>query len=292
MKVKIGFAGDFCPWMRTEEVYKSGDWKKMFDSVKPFFDENDLNVIDLECPLIDSPSPIKKTGPHIHAVPATAAMLKYLNCSLAATANNHLMDHGVAGLYRTYKALEENNISWVGSGMNFKEASKICYRKIGNTRFAIINTAENEWATTEDESPGCNPLDPVNVFNQVSEAKGQADHIIVVAHGGHEHFELPSPRMKKLYRFFVDAGADAVISHHTHIVSGYEIYNGKPIFYSLGNFCFDWPGMQGKPWNYGMIVRLVFENNKISFEMNFIEQCNAEAGVKLLWKNRKRKKNY
>jgi poly-gamma-glutamate capsule biosynthesis protein CapA/YwtB (metallophosphatase superfamily) len=59
-----------------------------------------------------------------------------------------------------------------------------------------------------------------------------------------------------------DAGANAVIGHHTHIISGHEVYKEAPIFYSLGNFCFDWEGLRNLPWNKGMIVRLGFEKGK------------------------------
>jgi poly-gamma-glutamate synthesis protein (capsule biosynthesis protein) len=129
----------------------------------------------------------------------------------------------------------------------------------------------------------------VNVFNQIQEAKKKSDCIIIIAHGGHEHYELPSPRMKKWYRFFVDAGANAVIGHHTHIISGYEVYQEAPIFYSLGNFCFDWPGLRNKPWNKGMMVRLQIEKHQpITFELEYFNQNNEQPGVFLLSDEEKR----
>ena len=150
-------------------------------------------------------------------------------------------------------------------------------------KFAFINVAENEWTTTFGAEPGCHPMDLVTVFNKIQEAKKEVDFVIVIAHGGHEHYELPSPRMKKWYRFFVDAGAHAVIGHHTHIISGHEMYKEAPIFYSLGNFCFDWQGLQSKPWNNGMMVRLRFEKLKpITFDIDYFTQNNAELGLFLL----------
>jgi poly-gamma-glutamate synthesis protein (capsule biosynthesis protein) len=89
--------------------------------------------------------------------------------------------------------------------------------------------------------------------------------------------------MKKWYRFFVDAGASAVIAHHTHIISGHEVYKDAPIFYSLGNFCFDWEGLRNLPWNKGMIVRLGFEKGKkITFEMEYVSQIDANPEILLL----------
>jgi poly-gamma-glutamate synthesis protein (capsule biosynthesis protein) len=278
--IKIGFTGDFCPWLRVEEKFKTNEWKPLFETVQPFFMQNDLNILDLECPLTTTNVPIEKTGPHIKALPETAEILNHLNCKVVATANNHFKDYGWDGMKETYETLTKHNIQWFGSGQNFDEASKTFYWQKNDLKFAFINVAENEWTTTNDETPGCHPIDLVNVFNQIQEAKKQADFVVVIAHGGHEHYELPSPRMKKWYRFFVDAGASAVIGHHTHIISGYETYNEAPIFYSLGNFCFDWNGLQNLPWNKGMMVSLHFEKNQpITFDIEFFTQNNAELGL-------------
>ena len=107
-----------------------------------------------------------------------------------------------------------------------------------------------------EKNPVVIPLIRSAVFYAIEEAKKKADFVVVIAHGGHEHYNLPSPRMKKWYRFFVDAGAHAVVGHHTHIISGYEVYKDAPIFYSLGNFCFDWEGLRNMEWNNGMLVEV------------------------------------
>jgi poly-gamma-glutamate synthesis protein (capsule biosynthesis protein) len=286
--VKVGFTGDFCPWLRIEDNYKKGNWKELFDSVKPFFEVNDANIIELECPLTTSGEKIEKTGPHLKAYPDTAEIISYLNCNMVATANNHFKDYGKEGLQSSYIALRKYGIDWMGSGLNFIEASMPLTKTISDIKFAFLNVAENEWTTTFGEEPGCNPLDLVNIFNKINEIRRDADFIIVSVHGGHELYNLPSPRMKKWYRFFVDAGADAVVGHHTHVISGYEIYKKAPIFYSLGNFCFDWKGVTNQPWNEGMLLRLIFAKGKsVGFEMEFVKQNNESAGVKLIDKDLK-----
>lgn len=286
--VHIGFSGDFCPWLRVENEFNQGNLEKIFESVTPFFNANDLNVLDLECPMTTSSSKINKTGPHIKSHPNTAAILNHLNCKLVATANNHFKDYGWEGMKETYESLTKHGVNWLGSGQNFEEASKVFYWNKEDLKVAFINIAENEWTTTTDENPGCNPLDLVNVFNAIQEAKNKVDFVIVIAHGGHEHYELPSPRMKKWYRFFVDAGASAVVGHHTHIISGNEVYKGAPIFYSLGNFCFDWEGLRNLPWNKGMMVRLKLEKNQpITFELSFVLQNDSTPNVTMISGNEK-----
>jgi poly-gamma-glutamate synthesis protein (capsule biosynthesis protein) len=281
--IKIGFTGDFCPWLRIEEQYKTGNWKQLFESVHPFFSQNNLNVMDLECPLTTSSEKLLKTGPHLKANPKTVEILEHLNCKLVATANNHFKDYGWKGMQETYKTLTENNIAWMGSGQNYAEASQTFFWVKDDITIAFINIAENEWSTTVNKDPGCHAMDVVNVFHKIKEAKDNADFIVVIPHGGHEHYALPSPRMKKWYRFFVDAGANAVIGHHTHIVSGHEVYKEAPIFYSLGNFCFDWEKLREQPWNQGMLVRLEFKKNQpVSFELEFVHQNNDALGVFLV----------
>jgi poly-gamma-glutamate capsule biosynthesis protein CapA/YwtB (metallophosphatase superfamily) len=285
--IKIGFTGDFCPWKKIENsILKDDNWKNQFNSVKPFFDGNDFNIIELECPLTIDGTKLKKTGPHLKANPATAKIISYLNCKLVATANNHFLDYGIQGMKSTYEVLKRYDIEWIGSGLNLEEASKPIIKKIRNLMFGFINIAESEWTTTFGEDPGCNPIDLANVYNQIVDLKKQVDFIIINVHGGHENYDLPSPRMKKWYRFFIDAGSDAVIGHHTHIISGYEVYKNSPIFYGLGNFCFEWNNTKDKPWNFGMLVRLNFEKNKpITFELEFVEQNNQKEGVFLVNSN-------
>lgn len=278
--IRIGFTGDFCPWRRVEDEVKNGRYRDVTQGVEAFFSVNNLNVIDLEGPITTAQTGIMKTGPHIKAHPETAILLKQLHCDLVATANNHFKDYGWEGMQETYAVLQKQGIDWFGSGDSVDSASTVCYREIDSLRIALINVAENEWTTTHGAYPGCNPMDPVNVFHAIQEAKKKAEFIIVIAHGGHENYALPSPRMKKWYRYFVDCGAHAVIGHHTHIVSGFEIYKEAPIFYSLGNFCFDWEGLRNGTWNIGMLVRLKLERGKpVQSEQYFVRQCDDHPTV-------------
>ncbi|WP_375585616.1 CapA family protein [Cyclobacterium xiamenense] len=283
-KIKIGFTGDFCPWQRVQDGFISGDWTERFQEVLPFFRENDCNIIDLECPLTNATHRISKTGPHIKSIPETAEILKYLTCDLVVTANNHFKDYGWQGMKDSYDALMFHNIGWCGSGANRGEASETAVLHFNEVAVAVINMAENEWTTTHGAEPGCHSIDYPTALQKIQEARAaDIDFVAVVLHGGHEHYPLPSPRMKAQFRFMIDAGADAVVGHHTHIVSGYEVYKNKPIFYSLGNFCFDWPGQRNGSWNRGMLLRLVFEKGKHpEFEFSYIHQNDDFVGVRFV----------
>lgn len=126
---------------------------------------------------------------------------------------------------------------------------------------------------------GANPLNQIQQYYAIQEARKKADYVIVITHGGIEHFNLPTPRMVETYRFFIDAGADAVVNHHQHCYSGYEVYKGKPIFYGLGNFCFERPQHKNDFWNYGYMVQLDFDEG-IKFRLIPYNQCSEEPIVR------------
>lgn len=109
-----------------------------------------------------------------------------------------------------------------------------------------------------NNSAGANPLNPIQQYYKTKEARHNADYVLVIVHGGHEHYQLPSPRMVEIYQFFIDAGADAVVNHHQHCFSGYEVFNDRPIFYGLLRKQDDW-------------IRKIKELNAIITDMGLLQ---------------------
>src|SRR5690606_30676357 len=101
-----------------------------------------------------------------------------------------------------------------------------------------------------------------------------------IVHGGYELHALPDPRIKQQYRFFVDAGADAVVGHHPHWCSGYEVYKEAPIFYSLGNFLFDKAKSTDERWHLGYGLSLDLHASGTQFELLPYKQNEGEAGIR------------
>ncbi len=282
-EIKILFTGDFCPQLRIHELVEQERYDLIFNDFKKELDGNDLNIVDLECPLTVEIKTIHKTGPHLKASPKVINALKFAGVNVVAMANNHIKDYRSEGLLETIQHCKNAGIATMGVGSNLKEARAPYYIELKGIRIAILNITENEWSNTQGDESGANPLDLVKNFNDIQEAKEKSDVVIVVFHGGNEFYELPSPRLKETFRFFVDAGASAVIGHHTHIVSGYEIYKGSPLFFSLGNFCFDWPGQRNSFWNIGFAVRLKFvKDREVSFDILPFKQNDDVAGVHAL----------
>jgi poly-gamma-glutamate capsule biosynthesis protein CapA/YwtB (metallophosphatase superfamily) len=277
-EIKILFTGDFCPHKRMETLSKQGDYASVFNNFINVFQGNDLNVTDVECPLTESNKRIPKTGPYQVAAPHNIGILKYANIGLAGMANNHIMDCDAAGAMDTIQLCREAGIATVGIGCTEAEKRKPFSTIIKGKKIAIINFAENEFIESPGGEVAANALHLVNNYYDITAAKKDHDFVVLMVHGGNEFYALPSPRVKETYRFFIDIGADAVISNHTHCFSGYEIYNGKPIFYSLGNFIYDWPERINTDWNVGFAVRLKFTNT-VDFDIIPLKQNNQLPGV-------------
>ncbi len=276
--IRILITGDFCPHNRIEDLALKSDYKAVFNDFIDVFRGNDLNITDLECPLTLLKKGRRKTGPYQKANPVCIELLKFADIRLAALANNHIMDYGSAGAKETIELCHQNSIGIVGAGEDEAASRKPFISSIKGKQIAFINIADQEFLTSPDGMFQANPIDPVSTFNDIADAREKCDYIIIITHGGNEFYHLPSPRVKLLYRFFIDAGADAVISHHTHCFSGYELYKGKPIFYGLGNFIYDWPGRINTDWNKGYVVRLLI-SDKLLFKIIPLKQNNEIPGV-------------
>lgn len=278
------FAGDFAPRLRVNDVISSGNFGLLFNEMLPIIKSADFAISNLESPLIDEGVPIKKTGPNLRSPHKSIEALKFAGFNMVTLANNHMMDYGKEGLVSTIKICNNYGIQTIGAGVDLNEAKQIKYVKIDNKIVSFINCCENEWSTTHGCAPGCNPLDEVGLFYQIQEAKSNSDYSILIIHGGHEAYEYPSPRMKKLYRWFVDIGIDAVIGHHTHCFSGYELYKEKPIVYSLGNFLFDGP-VRATSWNVGAVALLSIEESHSHLDLIPYSQCGEAVGISLFSKS-------
>lgn len=282
--MQVLVAGDFYPKNRVNAMVQARTFGQLFDQIVPIVVASDYSIVNFEFPIVldtTEPSPISKLGPHHRGTIEAVDAVKYAGFKCCTLANNHILDQGRKCCMDTKTELEKAGVDTVGVGNNLDEAGKVLYKKVGTERLAIINCCEKEFSIATDHSAGANPLNPVKQYYSIQEARLNADYVLVIIHGGHEHYQLPSPRMQETYRFFIDAGADAVVNHHQHCFSGYEIYKNKPIFYGLGNFCFDKPERINSSWNEGYMVRIELMDS-ISFDIIPYNQCSNDVTVHLL----------
>lgn len=241
-----------------------GDYS-FFDEIKEVVKEVDYSIVNFECPVVEGEvKSINKYGPALRTERRAVDSIKYAGFDCVTLANNHFRDFGDAGCKTTIEELDKQGVDRVGGGMTLADAQQILYKELGGKKVAIVNFCENEFSIATSDQAGAAPMDTVDNYHQITEARRIADFVLVIVHGGHEHYQLPSPRMKKLYRYYIELGADAVVNHHQHCYSGYEYYNGKPIVYGLGNFCFDDGVSCNSIWYEGYMVKIDIEESRIS----------------------------
>lgn len=280
MKYSILIAGDYCPRGRIAGFVEKGEFESIFGQVKSEVEQCDYSIVNLECPVRTTEGGgIKKAGLSLKCTPKAVDAIKYAGFKCATLANNHFYDQGEEGVKETIQSLNYAGIAYVGGGKNLEEAGRSLYQKVKDKTFAVINCCEHEFSIATDNTSGSNPLNPIKQYYAIKEAKGKADYVIVIVHGGIEHYQYPSQRMVDTYHFFVDAGADAVVNHHQHCFSGGEVWHGRPIFYGLGNFCFDWPEKSNKLWIEGYMVKLNFVEDRIKYELIPYTQNSDKYGV-------------
>lgn len=255
--------------------------------------EADICFMNCEMSLTRRGSKVEKTI-NLRSDPAVAASLAELGIHVVTIANNHMLDYGHSGLCDTLEALDAAGIARVGAGASIDEALRPHFREVDGRRFAFLGVAATlppGFAASRDrpgiapirvdfsfdinpnlmsEQPGTAPVvrthavdeDVDRVASAISDARAAADHVIIAVHWGLTRRRVtPFQGMIAEYqpplgRALIDAGADAVIGNHSHNLHGIEVYRGRPIFYSLGNFIFQDPHDYMEPES--LIVHLEF----------------------------------
>jgi poly-gamma-glutamate synthesis protein (capsule biosynthesis protein) len=178
-------------------------------------------------------------------------------------ANNHIRDAGAAGILQTIANVTKRGIAVSGAGKNLAAARTPAVLEAAGTKVAILgyDAIAGSYHATATKI-GSAPLTAANVKADVAKARAAgADIVIVFPHWGTEYDPTPFANQKRLAHMAIDAGADMVIGNHAHWAAAMEIYDGKPIWYALGNFVFDqtW----SEPTMEGITLELTFRGTEL-----------------------------
>lgn len=250
--IAFAFVGDIMLAGRVgRKIQQTGNYGYPFDHVKHIFQQADIVFGNLEVvfsgQIITQNRRVPGKGYVFKVPPSFGQALAAGRFTMISLANNHALDAGRKGLLDTLNALDRYGIRYVGAGRNFFSAYamktiEIKGRKIGFLAFTdLINKRGGRPTMTK---PGVALLKGKEKFalELIRTAAAKADLLVVSVHWGIEGTTRPSWRQKQWARKFIEAGADMVIGHHPHRVQPVEVYKGKIIAYSLGNFVFDSPG--------------------------------------------------
>lgn len=257
-QVRLLAVGDFCmPTTEAEGCVCPADAATLYGpELREVLQRKDLSIANLECPIPSSLNPILKPGPCLAGTPGCIELLQAARFDVVGLANNHIMDHGPGGMFETRQRCEQGGMRTVGIGSSDIEAARPVVLTVNGLRVGILAFCEQEFSCAGPGRPGAARLEPTSMARAIEGVRGEVDILVVYAHGGKEYYPLPTPRIYDLYRFCVDCGADAVIGHHPHTVQGVEVYRGRPIIYSLGNFLFPHTSSVPPCWNTGFVCCL------------------------------------
>lgn len=266
--MKFLFAGDFYPnTIAAKKKIDDGCYDSIMKDILPLTMESDFSIVNFESPIANPvvQQPYIKKGPrNLCSTKNALECIKRTGFSMVALANNHFHDYGDVGVRQTIEACDEYNLPFCGAGMSLSDAQKNNTVTVADKTISVINFCENEFSVATSSSAGANPFNMVDIVHQIKTARGKSDYVLIFIHGGVEHYQLPTPMMVKNYRFFIEMGADMVVNSHQHCFNGYEIYEGKPIIYGLGNFFFDNGSSTVSLWNEGYLAMIEEKENRYS----------------------------
>ena len=190
------------------------------------------------------------------------------------------MDFGPEALQATISEANKHKLETIGAGMNFKEAYMPLIKKFADVTIGFINACEAQFGVlnnhVDHSQPGYAWLNHHLLDLQILKLKEKCDYVIVLAHAGLEHYNIPQKEWRLKYKHLCDLGADIVVGSHPHVPQGYEEYNHSLIFYSLGNFYFDSKNFKHKEDNtYSVLLSLTKE--KISFDLVYHHKENGKV---------------
>jgi poly-gamma-glutamate capsule biosynthesis protein CapA/YwtB (metallophosphatase superfamily) len=275
--VTIIVGGDLAPTQTNYSFFCEGNLDALIDNrLLSLVNSFDYRIFNLEVPLTDTVKPIAKDGPNLIAPAAAVHGIRLLSPVILGMANNHILDHDEQGLLGTIEQLSDNQLSYVGAGKDLAEAAKPFIIEKDGVKVGIYACAENEFSIAGENRAGANPFDPLESPDHIVNLKSECDFVIVLHHGGKEHYRYPSPGLQKVCRKMADKGADLIICQHSHCIGAFEKYSDSIIVYGQGNFLFD--RRNNEFWNTGLLVKASFGND---MSVDFIPTIKNGNGVAL-----------
>jgi poly-gamma-glutamate synthesis protein (capsule biosynthesis protein) len=238
----------------------------MLSDVANEFREADFVIVNLECPVTDINAPLTKKF-IFRGDPKFLPDLRQAGITHGILANNHSYDHGRLGLISTAENLLKADIVPVGYGTSQALACEPTLLEKNGMKVAVFSSvllSLESWMYLEN-SPGMCQATAEQLSSAISTFKNSnADYrIFVTLHWGVEYQKHPTPLQREQAKLLVDAGADAIIGHHPHVIQSNEVIASSPVFYSVGNLIFDNPN----PLTHkGILVKFSISETEISTE--------------------------
>jgi poly-gamma-glutamate synthesis protein (capsule biosynthesis protein) len=248
--LKILFIGDVMLGRLVNRFLNRASPAYPWGNTLPIFKKADLRIGNVESVISDRGSPWNVTPKvfHFRSDARNIETLKIAGINAVSLANNHTLDFEYEGMFEMLRILDDAGIDHAGAGANLEEAARPVLFDLAGKKIALIAFTDNEpdWEATV-KGPGVFyvPIDPEDhraerLFERVRQTRNEADVLIVSAHWGPNWGYRPRKNHIPFGHRLIDAGADIVFGHSCHVFQGVELYRGRPILYSTGDFIDDY----------------------------------------------------
>lgn len=294
-EIVINAVGDIMLAGRWTPLLKKKGFDLPFNGMRAELAKGDINLANLESPVASSGREFITKKYRFRAEPELARAIYGAGFKVVTLANNHSMDFGDQALLQTMQNLESAGIAWIGAGANLDEARKIALFKVKGKTIAFLGYSLTHPVDffAGHQHPGTMPGWEKYVKADIIRARQKADYVIVSFHWGKEGSSAAGANQRTAAHKAIEAGADAVIGHHPHVLQGIERYKNGIIFYSLGNFAF---ASTSKTADVAAMVRLRLDGarreveilpldvlySRVRFQPQLLSGKRAEAVIRRL----------
>ncbi len=262
--IKLIAVGDIMLSRGVDMKMEKNGQEYPFIKVKDYLKTGDIVFGNLESPIF--PGEVMPVGSTVFwARPGIEKQLKDAGFNVMSLANNHMGNQGTFGVNYTVYSLTKEGILPSGGGRDAAKASAPAVIERNGIKIAFLSYTDGAIIPDSYEATEVNPgvvyMDHADLKGDIEKAKTLADFVIVSMHAGTEYVNRPIPKQISFAREAIDNGAEMVIGHHPHNIQDIEQYNGKYIFYSLGNFIFDQMWSEGT--RQGMIAEIIINKEGV-----------------------------
>ena len=232
----IAILGDIMLGRHMTSILEENSVADLLNPIRPLIQQHHI-IANLESPLASGDRLKDDGSPVLWAPLAFAEQLDEAGIAAVSLANNHIFDAGKEGLYETIAALENNGVGHVGAGENRAHASQPHILQVDGYKVGLLAFSYTPPAT--EDKPGVAYIYDDTMEQAIEATLPLVDFLIAMPHCGIELYQYPLPRDQFCYKKMIDLGVGLVVGKHSHCVQAMELYQGRSIFYSLGDCIFD-----------------------------------------------------
>lgn len=202
----------------------------------------DILMVNNEFPFSDRGTPMADKQFTFRCSPSYVKALNEMGVDVVSLANNHTLDYGKEALSDTFATLDDAGILYGGAGETVERAEEVQVVEVNGRKYGFLAVSRvipvADWKV-ENSAPGIfSCYDDTRLVELVKAAKDECDFLAVYPHWGVEYAAYPETYQTQIAGRCIEAGADVIVGSHTHCLQGVSYIEGKPVFYSLGNFIF------------------------------------------------------